>query len=306
MRSLIAFSRTPLPPQLPGFSQSSQEARTSPIPLLFVSSISAASNWAGSAPSSRARIPEAELVDWKLAKTGYGQSKLLAERLIAHAAQTAALPASIVRVGQLAGPVSGPSVTKGQWPAQEWLPSLVRSSAALRALPQDLGPADGVDWVPVEYAAAVILDLSHELFARDQSTTTTSKRHDMSSMANHGPRFFNLVNPHQTAWSTLLPAVIKHLPADTQCVSFTAWVDKLKGSPTCDTVPATKLLAWFEYLQDRAVRFPRAKPPSYDTTNAVKASPTLATIPAVTLDWMELWCRQWGGLSGAERVETTA
>jgi thioester reductase-like protein len=59
------------------FSQHRKQSAEQPvIPLLFVSSIGAVSNWGSHAPTARERVPEVELMDWKLGRTGYGQSKL--------------------------------------------------------------------------------------------------------------------------------------------------------------------------------------------------------------------------------------
>lgn len=124
--------------------------------LVFISSISAAGNW-GALPGARASVPESLLDDWKVARLGYGQTKLVAERIIAEAARVSGLEGVVIRVGQVAGPVE--SGLQGAWPRQEWLPSLVRSSAALGVLPAGLGPLDRVDWVPVDVLARIVGEL---------------------------------------------------------------------------------------------------------------------------------------------------
>ena len=52
---------------------------------------------------------------------GYGESKYIAELLLEAGAEKCGVPAVIVRVGQLAGPVSKKA---GMWSKQEWLPSV--------------------------------------------------------------------------------------------------------------------------------------------------------------------------------------
>ena len=121
---------------------------TQPCRLVFISSIAASSNWGSAASTSRAKIPESELIDWRLARTGYGQSKLLSERVLAHAAKVISLPATIIRVGQLGGPVLRGET--GKWPEHEWVPSMIKSSATMGVLPKTLGqfpPLIGYLWI---------------------------------------------------------------------------------------------------------------------------------------------------------------
>ncbi|KAK4552247.1 hypothetical protein LTR86_010601, partial [Recurvomyces mirabilis] len=266
----------------------SGQDRPSPIKFLFISSIGATSNWGSAAPTSRAEIPEVELTDWKVARTGYGQSKLLCERLLAHAAQTSSLLVTVVRVGQLAGPVMHGE--QGKWPEQEWLPSLVRSSMALGSLPETLGPADIVDWVPVDVAAQVLIELLEAFSVR--------KRGAKSNRA----QFFHLVNPHAASWADIAPFVKQSMHADVQLVPFVDWVDRLKASTSEaggfrgvdeGINPAAKLIDFFDNLQDKAIRFPKTKSSRLDTKDTVKVSLTLAQLQPVTAEWMAMWMKQW-------------
>lgn len=262
--------------------------REKPIKLLFVSSIGATSNWGSAAPTSRSKIPEVELTDWKVARTGYGQSKLVAERLLSHASRAIGLPVSIIRVGQLSGPVLH-GAAQGNWTEREWLPSLIRSSISLRALPENLGPIEDIDWVPVDLAAVVMSELCLNLVQQTR---------DRSSDA----RFFHLVNPHCTQWSTLVPSIMANMDSSVRCVKFVEWVTMLKqGASTADgfrgvdegSNPAAKLIDFFDNLQDRAIRFPKAKTTLLDTKETVKVSKTLASLKPVDEGWMSLWMRQW-------------
>ena len=51
---------------------------------------------------------------------GYAESKYISERLLETATEKCGLSATVVRVGQLTGPV----VKEGVWSKQEWLPSV--------------------------------------------------------------------------------------------------------------------------------------------------------------------------------------
>lgn len=258
------------------------------IKLLFVSSIGATSNWGSAAPTSRSKIPEVELTDWKVARTGYGQSKLVAERLLSHASRELGLPVGVVRVGQLGGPVLHGDA-KGKWTEREWLPSLIRSSITLRALPGNLGPVEDVDWVPVDLAAVVLTELSLYLLQSD-----TPRR--------NGADFFHLVNPLCTQWSKLVPSISAMIEESVRLVSFAEWVFILKQSASAaggfrgvdeGVNPAAKLVDFFDNLQDRAIRFPKAKSTLLETRETVKVSKSLAALQPVGPDWMSLWMRQW-------------
>lgn len=64
---------------------------------------------------------------------GYGESKWVSEKILEAAAAKTALKPTVVRLGQITG---GPS---GYWNEHEWLPSLIKSSAYLKMLPDAQG-----------------------------------------------------------------------------------------------------------------------------------------------------------------------
>ncbi|EME42645.1 hypothetical protein DOTSEDRAFT_175863 [Dothistroma septosporum NZE10] len=257
---------------------------TSPARLVFISSIGATSNYGAAASTSRSKIPEVELTDWKVARTGYGQSKLLSERLLSHAARELGLRATIVRVGQLGGPV-GYGEGNGMWNEREWVPRLIRTSLTLGALPGDLGPGNEIDWVPVDVAAKVLVELCEGGGEMGRGR----------GAADH----FHLVSPHSTPWDSLVPAITAYAGSDLKTVSFVEWVELLKrsgkeaGGAGVEDNPAIKLVDFFDNLRDRAVRFPKAKSTLLDTKQTVKVSRTLADLGAVSADAMTLWMRQW-------------
>lgn len=61
--------------------------------------------------------------------TGYRESKWVCEKLAAAVAENTSLQPVVVRIGQIAGSKSG------AWKASEWVPSIVKSSIHLGALP---------------------------------------------------------------------------------------------------------------------------------------------------------------------------
>lgn len=259
--------------------------------LFFVSSISAAARW-GAVPGALAKVPEVILEDWRLAKMGYGQSKLVSERLLAEASQASGIMTAVCRVGQVAGPVMrGP---QGVWNKQEWLPSLVSSSKYLKKLPTTLGPVNAIDWIPVDWLAKVIVELLPL-----QSTYASFPGTKKSKSSNTA--VYHVVNPTAVPWSSLLPSIIDHIGTETAMVTFTEWVDELERSvarnepdqQNLNKNPAAKLLPFFDELRDKALRFPKTPAATLDTAQTVQCSDTLASLDVVTPDWMALWMKQW-------------
>lgn len=254
--------------------------------IFFISSISAAGNW-GAVPGARMKVPEQEIDDWKVARLGYGQSKLVSERLLARASQNSGLSCAVCRVGQIAGPVR--RGTLGSWPKQEWFPSLVASSMSLGVAPEALGPADNVDWVPVDVLADVMVELVTSLHSESDAKPKT--------------HFYHTANPKVVTWGTLLSALIDYsrkAKKELKVIGMPEWVDVLekssaKSSSPADVEqnPAIKLLDFFKNLQDKALRMPEARSVTLDVKKTSKQSASLADMAPVSQDWMQLWLNQW-------------
>lgn len=108
-------------PHIAGVSDLIKISNQSPNkpPILFTSSIATVGNW--SFKHSGEKVPEHAFHDFAIPSAmGYGESKYVSERLLELAKEQSGVPAAIVRVGQLAGPVT----KNGVWSKQEWLPSV--------------------------------------------------------------------------------------------------------------------------------------------------------------------------------------
>jgi thioester reductase-like protein len=109
-------------------------------------------------------VPEAPLPDLSSAVgLGYGESKLVAERMLEVARERSGLDASVVRVGQLCGSsgLGGAGGNVGAWNTKEWFPALVQASDVLGLLP-DLDSNQNkidIDWAPIDVAAQTIVDI---------------------------------------------------------------------------------------------------------------------------------------------------
>ncbi|KAL8717514.1 MAG: hypothetical protein Q9225_005246 [Loekoesia sp. 1 TL-2023] len=265
--------------QLAGIKQfiefSAQSKRRAHI--FFVSSIGAVFNW--SDPQND-HVPEIELKEWSLAEqNGYPRAKLIAERILADVSRKYNIPATICRVGQIAGPTG----EKGMWPKQEWLPILIKSSMYLGVIPEPLGYLDVVDWVPVNLVADIILELSLAGF---------------DASAEQDARFYHIVNPQKTTWQALLPAIRNHHPQQDSIAitTFDKWLQALrKSADNIDDIkanPAVKLLSFFEDVEKR-IREGK-KPVLLDTKRAEERSETMRMLGPVGEEWMRRWMRQWG------------
>ena len=250
--------------------------------IFFISSVSAAM---GPASASRKTISEDIVHDWSSpAPMGYAQSKYVAERLLSTASQRCGVAVSIYRVGQVAGPIYHDG---GRWNEKEWLPSLIKSSRYLGALPDYLGTDEKVDWIPVD----VLSDIVVELFLGDSDSRDLAQSPgDITHLW-----VYNIVNPQVTSWKELLPTVSKYVRKErpeTEVVNLEQWLARLEesGKKTTDTDlnPALNLLHFFQSLA-----IDKRDKPTFETTLAVSKSPSLAGLTAIKPEWMEKWLDQW-------------
>ncbi|KAJ5888250.1 hypothetical protein N7495_008291 [Penicillium taxi] len=155
--------------------------------LYFVSSISTVGAWM----PSEAQLSVPEMVcetSAAVMASGYAESKYIAERICLTASRIAGVSATVLRVGQIAGPAGA---MKGELSRREWIPSIVLTSKMIGKLPNSLGTMV-VDWIPVNTVAEIILELI-----------------DYRSLVSATESFacFNIVNPKSTSWHVLASPV---------------------------------------------------------------------------------------------------
>ncbi|GIZ41761.1 hypothetical protein CKM354_000505600 [Cercospora kikuchii] len=242
--------------------------------IFFISSVGAVSSLRQpQGADGRPRpVPEEPIGDWSAASTegGYGQSKLVAERILATAAKDAGIPCAICRVGQIAGPSPG----EGDWQRNEWLPTLVVSSRNMGCLPTSLGSFNNVDWVPIDLAAKIVLDFVGHAGKK------------LLESPNQ-PQIYHAVNPRPTPWQSLLPAVQSSLAVE-KTVPFEEWIDKLTrlGDQDINRYPAVKLANFYRSLL-------AAEDVRLDTLESRRASWALNEMKPVTGDMLRGWIRRW-------------
>ena len=245
-------------------------------PILFTSTIATTLGW-----SVSDTVPETLLEDWSITTGGYGEGKLVASRLLDTAGARSGVRASVVRVGQ----VSGPVIQKegGMWNKQEWFPTIIASSLYLGKLPTTLG-STFVDYVPVDLLARSVVELANpELFIGAQEENLT--------------KYFHTVNPHNASWADLVPVVQEfYKDQKLEKVSMKEWVQALEQSanvpnPDVKRNPGIKLLDFYQGLAAQE----EAKKPStkLETKLTEKASETLRNLEPVGQKWMRTWLTQW-------------
>ncbi|KAI0383712.1 acetyl-CoA synthetase-like protein [Hypomontagnella monticulosa] len=238
------------------------------VAIIFVSSIGTVANWNGFAP-------EAQITDFSVAVMSYGRSKMISSLILDEAAKVSKIPTAIVRVGQIAGS----RYEKGLWNKQEWLPSIIASSAYLGVLPGRLGKFNLVDWMAIEDVSHLVLDVSG-----------IEERHPIDKISG----YFHAVNPKTITWQDLAP-VVKDFYGDRikKIVSPEEWLEALRASQDkpedVAKNPGVKLIDSYQgfFLGDEAgqVRFAMDRTKTY--------SHTARDMEAVTPELMRHWCKQW-------------
>ena len=246
--------------------------------IIFVSSTSSVGKWKSVYPDTA--IPEELTFNHHVAQeTGYAESKNVSECILGIASQRSGVPVSILRVGQIAGPVAA----AGVWNRNEWFPSLIKTSQSLGCLPNYL---PDIDWIPVDRLAAAVCEISHFAAKTDKSLV------------------YNMVNPHPTSWKLLVDTILKRLGPQVRTVELSEWIEMLRLVDQSDpreltAKPAAKILDFFLALETV-----KAEGESkFKTENSVAASETFAALRSVNTEWMEIWMDRLGykkGISGSD------
>ena len=241
--------------------------------IYFVSSLSSVGNWPA-VYGAQKPVPEIAMTDSNVAmKMGYGESKYVAESILHTAVDKAGVRATILRVGQLAGPLKEDG---GLWNKTEWFPSLIKTSKSLGILPDAVNT---IDWIPVDSMAQIILDLMH------------------SEYTNQTSQVFNLSNPRSTEWIWVIPAIIEAWASQgTKIVPFAEWLDALAqkagNNEDLEKYPAVKILEFYRGLEQEA-KVQSDEKIKYEVKRAIGCSTTMAKLAPVDQQAMTTWLRQW-------------
>ncbi|KAK6598613.1 nonribosomal peptide synthetase [Botrytis cinerea] len=270
------------------------EASRSPS-FLYISSVSAVSNFT-SVSDSVNRIPET-IINEALASEsmGYGESKYISERILDYASKKIQVKVNIARVGQIAGPIQGPSV----WGRDEWFPSLMISSSFIGAVPNSLGlDLDRIDWIPVDALSEILLELC---------------QFPQHGKEIDGAKVFNLVNPRQEKWENFLATVIEVLSSCNSAgkriekISLKSWIQKVEDTVDHQshhrTVESNEKETCFNRLVElnpaiKLIHFYRAEEKSkkgkeWETERAQMQSKRIQNLGKVENIWLEKWIKAW-------------
>ena len=259
--------------------------------IIFISSIASVLN------HPQSPIPEAIVTSPSAPdRTGYGESKYIAEQVLAYGARRYEMRATILRLGQISGPARN---VNGKWTSREWLPSLVLSSGYLRQIPASLGGGDAavtdINWMPIDELAEALVE-----------SVITVRKYDRDELRSDGgeARVLNMRNPRQTSWAALVPSVKVALEAGGETVSvveYSEWLEALKQSASVTLEsgsdggmehmarvnPAIRLVDFFEKAGDKGTEIP------LEMGKALAVSPKLGEMSCVDGVMMKRWVEGW-------------
>ncbi|KAF7291295.1 Acetyl-CoA synthetase-like protein [Mycena indigotica] len=225
--------------------------------FVFTSSIAAAQAW----DAGRGPVPEDVLPAENALGTGYGESKHVAERVIA----AAGLRATSLRIGQISG------AKNGAWATADWVPALVKSGIALAALPA--APNSAVAWLPPSAVAQTVLDVA------------------LQAGEGERPAVLNVVHPRPAPWDTVFGALAE--AAGVPLVPIEEWLDRVEregknaDAEMLARIPAIKLLGFLKAAVGGtgAVQF--------TTAHAEEISPALSKVPILGPEEARRWLGYW-------------
>lgn len=279
------------------FSLSVQTAE--PARFFFCSSISTAL----ASPDSLSPIPEEPIPSLSYASdTGYARSKLVAEQIVLNAGNYAGARSRVLRIGQIVG-----DTEFGIWNESDAIPMMIRSALRLKALPEMREDNDLCSWIPVDTAAAAILDLSW----------ISDPRIPNQREGEHEAMVYNLVSSHTFSWTTRLLPRLETAGLIFERISFAAWIVRLRDivdqeekeegeySSTLLHHPYLKLIDFWSRNLVAAEKKAKAGGArvgkTFDTTRAMKDSVALRNCPQILEGgfiekflgvWLEKWRKQ--------------
>ncbi|KAF3402982.1 Iterative polyketide synthase afoE [Talaromyces pinophilus] len=217
--------------------------------------------------------------------TWYGQSKEVAERILAYSAKHSGVPVSILRLGQNSSAEEESSTSS--WLNQEWIPSLVHTSKTLKVVPNLKTP---INWVPVDRMANIILDLT--FVGKDPSKSSDDENRARQASV------YNIVHPRPIPWSRFAQVLSQMLPG-CKIVTLRQWIEIVKihsessqhkHKEALKTIPAVKLISFFEYMSMHEDSL-GSRSVGIITDKAISQSTALSSIPEIGDDSLEKWAR---------------
>ena len=224
-------------------------------------------------------------------QNGYALSKYVVERITQTAQRELGVQVRMLRVGQLCG-----DRATGRWSEREMWPIMFASSAhpLMNSLPVFRNRERRVDWIPVDVAAAAIVDI----LLPEEAGTTQEK--------GAGYEVHNVVNPCPITWAHLIGILQNSTPrlssslkkgTKTEEIPLGEWVSRLSAladqgvSPT--EVPGLKLLRFFEEMAEEETREGNEGNRVFDTQKSRAISMALRECGAFCQEWVNGNVRVW-------------
>ena len=224
--------------------------------IIFMSSTCAIGDWPLMHPE-QPLLPEEPAWDTASAtENGYGQSKCIAEQLLAGAHKQHGLCVAIVRAGLIGGPSSGLGPLR--WPVQGSLYVVIKTSQRLGTWPTYV---NALDWIPVDALARGIAEIT----ATDSSS--------------HALRVYNMLHPDPAPWDLLYRTLKNRFGLCAKKVSLPAWLDSL-------TPETFKMHAFYR----RAGVGREVASIAFHNQNALSALPE---IERITEQQLGMWLQGW-------------
>ncbi|KAH5617550.1 hypothetical protein HBI23_254190 [Parastagonospora nodorum] len=222
--------------------------------ITFISSICAVGDWPLIHPRDPV-IPEAVVQDNRSAMpNGYGESKCVAEQILAKANQVSGIPVNIVRAGQIGGP-SLPSM--GAWARQGWLYSVMMASKRLGTFPTHVV---SLDWIPVDLLAKGV-------------ASCTMRRASFSDV-----EVFNALHPNAASWTLLWRTLRSRFGLQADEESMPAWLARLDPK----RMKVHGFLSAFGNGREYNMKF--------RNQNALEVLPS---VPVITEELLSRWLANW-------------
>lgn len=226
-----------------------------PARFLYCSSVSSAA-----ATPRPGTVPEGPVPDPRFVQgTGYAQSKYVSEHIVVNAAKSVGADARVLRIGQLVGDSKA-----GEWNTTEGIPLMIQTALTLGALPT---LDEEMSWLPVDYAARIILDLSA----------------DSVSWSSPPDRIFHVLNPKRFHWTKDMLPALADAGLKFETLSQDEWMERFRNSERDPQKnPPIKLLDWFESKYGESAKGKKKGILEYETKQTAEKSNTISNLPDVT------------------------
>ncbi|KAJ5131411.1 Type I Iterative Polyketide synthase (PKS) [Penicillium bovifimosum] len=256
------------------FTVQASSTQHSQIAFQFISSIATVGHyplWSG-----RALAPEERMAADSVLPVGYGDAKLVCERLLDETLHNhpRAFRPMVVRIGQIAG-----SRDSGYWNPVEHLAFISKSSQTLKILP-DL---DGeLSWCPVNDVAATLGEL---LLVTETRTSDP---------------FYHIENPTRQSWREMIEILSDALRMPRgNLIPFKDWLDAVRGFEGSIKDNPAKPLA--DFLSQNFVRM-SCGGLILDTTRSRAHSPTLRELGRVSSELVLKYIQAWKNMGFLHEV----